>query len=839
MNELSQRISELARVPVLLVASDYDGTLAPIAADPAEVKPDREAIVALRTLASMPQTHVAVISGRSLQDLAKHTGGADLHLVGSHGSEFEESFAQLLGPETLALRERLGTELRIITSRSPDFILEEKPAAFAFHFRRAEQSVADAAVGAIMNGPALLPGVHVRHGKKVVELSVVETNKGQALEKIRQRVGASAAIFLGDDLTDEDAFAVLTGPDVGVKVGPGETKAQFRIDDCTSVARLLADLAEQRSTWLAGRDAVPIEKHSLLSDQRTIALVNPLGRIVWMCLPRIDSHAIFAEILGGPSAGFFEICPVNKEEVCHQEYVGPTMALRTQWSEFSVTNYLDCSGGRAFQRAGRTDLLRVVEGRGRCRVTFAPRLDFGRLHTRLVLHPNGVEVHGGRDPLVLHAPGIAWTLTEEGGHQTAGAEVDIPPEGLVFELRYGTGNLGESIVKEPERREETLRHWSAWAKRLSLPKETPDLVLRSALVIKALTYGPTGAIAAAATTSLPEAIGGVRNWDYRYCWPRDAALAAASLARLGSTGTAMRLLDWLLGVLDQTESPERMSPIYTVSGGNLGPEGEINVLAGYAGSRPVRVGNAAAQQIQLDVFGYIADLIALLADRACALTPDHWRLMELMVGAVSLRWSEPDHGIWEPRTPPRHHVHSKVMCWLTVDRAMHVAEYFGRRRAEWAELRSNIAEDVLRQGWRAEVNSFSAVYDAVEPDAATLWLGISGLLDPSDPRFLGTIDFVAAHLRTGPTVYRYVGADGLPGFEGGFHLCTTWLIEAYLLAGRKEEALALYQDYVALAGPTGLYSEEYDPKTKRALGNHPQAYSHLGLINAAVLLSGR
>jgi trehalose 6-phosphate phosphatase len=371
-----------------------------------------------------------------------------------------------------------------------------------------------------------------------------------------------------------------------------------------------------------------------------------------------------------------------------------------------------------------------------------------------------------------------------------------------------------------------------------MPSLHPHLVRRSALVIKAMCHGPSGAISAAATTSLPEHLGGVRNWDYRYCWPRDACLAAAALIRLGNTGHAMKLLDWLMAVVDECESPDRLRPLYTVTGRVLGPEAEISELSGYADSKPVRIGNAASNQVQLDVFGPIVDVVAMLVERGAPIPPDHWRLVQAMVNAVEARWREPDHGIWEIRGPLQHHVHSKVMCWMTVDRALSIGQqYLGRCPDSWHTLRNDIREEILARGYRKEVNAFTATYDDQEPDAAALWVGLSGLVPPADPRFIGTVEFVERTLRRGPTVYRYRHNDRLPGIEGGFNICTTWLIESLALIGRSDAAHQLFDEYTSLAGPTGLLSEECDPYSGRALGNHPQVYSHLGLINAAVRLA--
>ena len=283
---------------------------------------------------------------------------------------------------------------------------------------------------------------------------------------------------------------------------------------------------------------------------------------------------------------------------------------------------------------------------------------------------------------------------------------------------------------------------------------------------------------------------------------------------------------------------ERLHPLYTLDGSELGPEAVIETLPGYAGSRPVRVGNAANRQVQLDVFGPVADLVAALAEHRPPRDSD-LRLMEAMVEAVDRRWHEPDHGLWEARLPPRHHVYSKVMCWLTVDRALSVWQRHNLpERPEWVELRATIAENVLEHGWHPEAGAYSVAYGYPEMDASSLWIGLSGLLPDDDPRFLATVLAIEAELRRGPAVYRYMWDDGLPGREGGFHICTAWMIEAYLRTGRRADAEELFAQMLDCAGPTGLLPEQYDPEGERGLGNHPQAYSHLGLIRCALLLDG-
>lgn len=834
------RLRELARTPVLLVCCDYDGTLSPIVENPEDARPHRESVAALRLLASYPDTHVAVVSGRSLKDLAALSRLPDeIHLVGSHGSEFDAGFVRGLKDDQLELREEIIEIFKEMADRDPGFQVEIKPASVAFHYRRVtDRTLAEEVVNEIRNTIATDPGVEVKLGKQVVELAVVSTNKGTAIDTLRKQVSAEAVLFMGDDVTDEDGFATMRGPDVGVKIGSGTTLAGHRLSDTEDAARILALLSELRRGWLEGDSAPAIERHSLLSDQRTVALMTPDARVTWLCHPRPDSPAVFAELVGGPSAGYFSVAPSNSASVISQRYLPNSLVLETRWSDLTVIDYLDASAGRSLEPAGRTDLIRVLMGSGSVDIEFAPRLDFGRAPTQLESVPNGVVVRGANQSILLRSPGVRWSILDEGMFQTAKATVELSDEPLVLELSFGVAPDHQPDFVEAERRRSTIEHWSSWAEPLRLSSVAPADVLRSALTLKALVYEPSGAILAAATTSLPEVIGGVRNWDYRYCWPRDASMTAAALLELGSTHEATALLRWILDRVRHLSGPEKLRPLYALVGDAYLPEAVIPTLNGYRGSRPVRIGNGADSQVQLDVFGPIVDLIHRLAVRGNPIDDDLWQLTQDMVHAVATRWHEPDHGVWEERRPQRHHVHSRVMCWVAVDRAIKIAEFTERPTPDhWAPLRDQIAEDVTTNGWNEAVGAYTIAYGNNELDAAALWIGLSGLLEPDDPRFVSTVRAVERELRNGPTVYRYRLDDGLPGDEGGFLICTSWLIEAYILIGQLDDAKTLFERYCDLAGPTGLLSEEFDPRTETMLGNHPQAYSHLGLINAALAIN--
>ncbi|GAA4611912.1 trehalose-phosphatase [Saccharopolyspora hordei] len=838
--QLRREIVQLARTPRLLVACDYDGTLAPIVADPTQAKPLPESVHALRSLAALPATTTAVISGRALRDLATLSRlPAEVYLVGSHGSEFDVGFVHELQPEATQLRTELQRGVQDVVRGKDGVTLEAKPASIAVHVRRAEPDVAHEVLEAVRNGPGKWDGVSVTEGKAVIELSVVQTDKGNALDTLRHQVGATAAVFLGDDVTDEKAFARLHGPDLGIKVGEGDTLAHYRVNDASDVATVLAFLMEERRTWLYGEQAPPIERLTMLSNERTVALLTPDARVTWMCHPGPDSAAVFADLLGGPGAGHFSVRPhggggtQRSPLPLGQRYVPNTMTVETRWSRLLVTDYLAHGTD-----SHRTDLVRVISGSTTADVEFAPRPEFGQVPVRLTAEAGGLRVLGTSEPMVLYSPGVQWEITSDGMHESARAVLELT-EGspVVLELRCGTDDLSPG-EPEPERRDLADRYWSDWMKTLTLPEVERDLVARSALTLRGLCNSDTGGIMAAATTSLPEEIGGVRNWDYRYCWLRDGAMTAQALVTLGSTQEAEAFLDWLHRVLETLPGPERLHPLYTLQGTGLGPEAVIDSLPGYAGSRPVRVGNLADQQVQLDVFGPVVELIAHLAQATGRIRDVDWELVKAMAEAVSQRWFEPDHGIWEERDVPRHHVYSKVMCWVTLDRAIKLAAAYDRDEdPSWRPLRDQIAQDVVKNGWHPDVQAFTTAYEGSDLDAASLHVGLSGLIDPADERFQATVTAIEAELRSGSTVYRYRRDDGLPGDEGGFHLCAAWLIEAYLLIGRRTEAEELFQQIVDTAGPTGLLSEEYDPIAERSLGNHPQAYSHLGLIRCAQLLS--
>lgn len=829
---LLTELKVLARVPSLLVACNYGGTLCDAEGISTETLPLGSAAIALRALAALPNTHAAIISGRSLRDLAAVSRlPAEVHLIGSHGAEADMGFAHAQSLATESVLQKVNAALNEAVGFHEGIWIERKPVAVSVHTRPARPDVV-ATVTEISRQIAAAHGLFFIVDGSVLDLSVVEPSKGEALETLRSRLGASAAMFAGDAASDELAIATLRGPDLGLHVGQGETAAPHRLRDPQSFARVLAFLFELRRAWLFGEDAVGLERHSMIGNGSSTALLTPDAKICWMSHPLPDSGSLFAHILGGDAAGHFSVEPVKASQVLGQRYVDSTMIVETRWADVTVTDYLEPAP------EGITSLVRVLTGHGAARITFAPRPDYANAPFSMEARGGELHVLGTSEPIILFAPGVAFSITSDGRHATATASVNLQDGPVVLNLRCGdTEPQSADPGGETERRARVALHARQWVQNLSLPSVKPSLVRRSALVLRALVHEPTGAVLAAPTTSLPEGIGGTRNWDYRYCWLRDASMTVNALVDLGSTAEAAGFLGWLGRILEHAPGPEWLHPLYSVTGAPLSTEAVVDSLPGYAGSRPVRIGNAADHQVQLDVFGPVAELIHSLSEREDALADDHWELMNQMASAVLARWHEPDHGIWEARRAARHHVYSKVMCWVTLDRALRTAARHGREPdPAWAPAAATIRAEVLREGWDESAKSYTVAYDSPDLDAAVLHIGLSGLLDVRDQRFLDTVTAVERELRVGPTVFRYRYDDGLPGLEGGFHICTTWLIEAYVAVGRIDEAWDLFDQLVNLFGPTGLLPEEYDPGTETHLGNHPQAYSHLGFIRCARLL---
>lgn len=836
--DLFRRLFEVSRSPSLLIATDYDGTIAPIVDVPSQAFPLDDSVDSLRALALLPSTSAGVISGRSLRDLAAMSRlPREVHLFGSHGGETDTVVIDALDE---AQRTALSGFRRDLAAALPDEAIEHKTTGAAIHLRgldEAEKQHIEAIVDELVQTHAIFP----TRGKQVVDLSVVPSSKGEALTRLRAETNADVVVFIGDDTADEFALETLGDADLGLKVDreSGPTHADFRIGSPAEVSVVLAAIYELRKSWLFGQRATPIQRHSLIGNGQKTALVDPFGSICWMPHPLPHSASMFSAILGAEGAGYFSVETEAGTNPLTQRYVTHSTLLETRWPGLSCLDYL----APVDANSDDTIVVRVLTGDAPARIRFAPRLDYATVPTRMELTDDGVALLGTSEPITLIAPGLDFELIETGQSHTAEAVVvpsQQPGGAVVLILACGTGTGDARYMAdggERHVRDRALNFWTNWVDTLSIPGHHREEVIRSAITLRALCHEPTGGVLAAPTTSLPEGIGGVRNWDYRYTWLRDGSMTVRALLALGSTGEAEGFLSWLSGILSRTVSPEQLHPLYAVDGSALTTEAVLAHLPGYAGSRPVRVGNAAEHQVQLDVFGPVTELLDELSDNLGELPDDYWNLTCQMVEAVGKRWMEADHGIWEARRPPKHNVYTRVMCWVTVDRALRIADRFDRELpGAWRQLREEIAHDVLTHGYNESVGAFTVAYGEPDLDSAALFVGLSGLLPADDPRFVATVDAVERELRVGPTVFRYRYDDGLPGLEGGFHICTTWLIEAFIKVGRIDDAWDLFRQMDNLLGPTGLLSEEYDPVAEAHLGNHPQAYSHLGYIRVAQLL---
>lgn len=580
-----------------------------------------------------------------------------------------------------------------------------------------------------------------------------------------------------------------------------------------------------------------LEDYALIGDCHTAALVGRDGSIDWLCLPRFDSGACFAALLGTQEHGRWLLAPAVPVRRTTRRYREGTLVLETthETDEGTVT-VVDCMPPRSQE----PDLVRIVVGQSGqvpMRMQLVIRFDYGSVVPWVRRRPDGMQAVGGPDTVHLYAD-----IAVHGEKMTTVAEFTVQAgQRVPFHLVWHPSHEPPPSPIDPE---ETVRQteqwWHEWSGRCTYVGPWKEAVLRSLITLKALTYAPTGGIAAAVTTSLPEHLGGVRNWDYRYCWVRDATFTLYALLSNGYTAEACAWRDWLLRAVAGT--PSQLNIMYGLSGERRLTEVELEWLPGYEHSRPVRIGNAAYQQFQLDVFGEVLDSLHQ-ASRA-GLPPDEnaGRVQRALLDYLESAWQKPDEGLWEVRGPQRHFTHSKVMAWVAFDRAIKGVEQFALPGPieQWRRLRAHIHQDICRQGFDATHNTFVQHYGGQELDASLLMIPLVGFLPPSDPRVQGTVAAVERELLRGGFVDRYVthpGVDGLPPGEGAFLACTFWLADCYSLLGRHQEARDLFERLLALRNDVGLLSEEYDPVAGRLVGNFPQAFSHIGLVNTACNLS--
>jgi GH15 family glucan-1,4-alpha-glucosidase len=576
-----------------------------------------------------------------------------------------------------------------------------------------------------------------------------------------------------------------------------------------------------------------IEDYALVGDCQTAALVGRDGSIDWLCLPRFDSGACFAALLGSAENGRWLLAPAAGTRAVRRRYRGETLVLETEFDtgdgDVVVVDFMP-------PRSSRAELVRIVRGRrGKVpmRMELVVRFDYGWLVPWVRRRGGGLIAVAGPDLVSLDA-GVEL----RGERFTTVADFTVcEGQSVPFVLGWRPSHEPESPPVDPEAAlADTERWWREWAGRCTYGGEWRAPVTRSLITLKALTYSPTGAIVAAPTTSLPEHVGGVRNWDYRYCWVRDATFTLYALLLNGFHEEARAWREWLLRAVAGKAS--QLQIMYGVAGERRLTELTLDWLPGYEGSRPVRIGNAAADQFQLDVFGEMADTLHLARRVGLQTTADGWRVERGLLEYLESRWSEPDEGIWEVRGPRRHFTHSRMMAWLALDRAVRDVERYGLDGPveRWRALRDTVHREICSRGFDPDQNAFVQYYGGKELDASLLTMPQVGFLPASDPRVRGTVAAIERRLVVDGFVRRYTVAehvDGLPAGEGVFLLCTFWLADAYLLLGRRAEARSLFERLLAIANDVGLLPEEWDPVARRFLGNFPQAFSHVGLINTA------
>ncbi len=585
--------------------------------------------------------------------------------------------------------------------------------------------------------------------------------------------------------------------------------------------------------------SLALEDYALLGDTRTAALVSRDGSVDWLCLPRFDSGACFAALLGDERHGRWLLAPAGKPRETRRRYRPGTLVLETDYrtdeGEARVVDHMP-------PRRDGPHLARIVEGRrGRVQMRMELAIRFGYGYTvPWVRNDEGTLVAiAGPDGLTLRAP-----IEASGEHLTTVAEFSVSEgERIPFVLTWFRSHERLPRPLDAERAlVDTESWWRDWSGRCTYGGRFQEAVVCSLVVLKALTYAPTGGIVAAPTTSLPENVGGVRNWDYRYCWIRDATFTLDTLLTSGYTFEARAWRDWLLRAT--AGDARQLQVVYGPAGERELDEREIPWLPGYSASRPVRVGNAASDQIQLDVFGELMD--SMHQARARGLEPDEfgWDLQAHVLDHLESRWREPDAGMWEMRTAPRHFTHSKVMAWAAFDRAVAAVERFGLDGPveRWKRARAEIHEQVCRDGYDVDRGAFVQSYGSKELDASLLLMPLVGFLPVDDERVRRTIDAIREDLSVDGFVRRYrieAGEDveGAGGHEGAFLACTFWLVEDLALLGRVEEARAAFERLLAIRTELGLLAEEYDVEDRRLVGNFPQAFSHVALVNAAYALS--
>ena len=615
----------------------------------------------------------------------------------------------------------------------------------------------------------------------------------------------------------------------------------------------MAVLPVRYSSTTEAMNYKPIDSYGVIGDMHSVALVGSDGSIDWCCLPHFDSPSIFASILDAKKGGYFRIFVTQDDGRTRQMYMPDTNVLMTRFlSEDGVAEVVDfmpvleSAGGLTAQKTHQLiRTARAVRHRACFRLECFPAFDYGREEHRITIEPAGARFESPTQSFFLLSP---VPLRISGTGVVADFELD-PTASLTFAIRHQNGHTTGSILDEPFDSEqlltETVRFWRSWMRHCRYTGRWREMVNRSALVLKLLTFQPTGAIVAAATASLPEEIGGQRNWDYRYTWVRDAAFSVYALMRLGYTEEATAFTCFMQDRAREEEHVNGpLNVMYGIDGRHDLPEEILTHFEGYRGSGPVRIGNGAARHLQLDIYGELMDSLYLHDKHGTPMSWDMWLEVERMLDWVSDNWDQQDQSIWEVRGGRQHFTYSKLQCWVALDRGLRLAakRSLPIRSNRWQVTRDQIYREIMSRSWNPQRNSFVQYYGSDAVDASALMLPLMRFISPNDPRMLSTIDAIKSELVSDSLVYRYdidkAARDGLPGGEGTFSICSFWLVEALTRAGRLEEGQFLFEKMLTYANHLGLYAEQISP-SGAALGNFPQAFTHLALISAAFELDRR
>jgi GH15 family glucan-1,4-alpha-glucosidase len=592
-----------------------------------------------------------------------------------------------------------------------------------------------------------------------------------------------------------------------------------------------------------------IGDYAIIGDAHTAALVASDGSIDWCCWPRFDSPAVFCRLLDAKKGGWFRV-GARGSASSTRRYMSASNVLETTFEtgeeRFRLTDFMPVERlteshiGEDIAPSYR--IIRLIEGlagRSEVEVGFRPTFDFARARTKITLRREGAVARAGKEALGLSCPcelrlddsGAAVGLFRLAAGERAWIALDYYSDGGTEDVELSSGSYEDEL-------ERTLSYWREWWTTCRYEGPYSDLVRRSALTLKLLTYEPTGALVAAPTTSLPEEPGGVRNWDYRYTWLRDSSLTLYALQLLGYQEEAADFFGWLDKLCAACHG--KLQIMYTIDGGAQLPERVLTHLEGYRKSSPVRTGNAAFEQKQLDIYGEVLDAVYLYHERAKrAVRDEWWDEVYFMADQVVERWREPDYGIWEVRGGVRHFLYSKLLCWVALDRAVKLTEGSSRRKdsARWRSTRTEIRRAILHKGYDRQLGAFTQAFGETALDASALAVPLTGFLPATDPRVVSTVERIRERLTSHGLVYRYLTDDGLPGGEATFALCSFWMVDNLCLQGRVEEARELFERITGYANDLGLLAEEIDPVTGELLGNYPQGFSHLALIRSAINIS--